>query len=510
MVQRCSRYLRERGCSVRHTLVLIGALLICFCVDGCAYNVGILISYWSSYFSRDNFIFSWVGCIQMFFYYSLGPITGFLINKFGVTSIAITGAIMSAIGHFVSGMFGNLVVLFVFFGVIAGAGYGLLYLAAIISVTTSYDGLRPIAIGIMACGSGIGASVHSLIYPLIEKEVTWKGLCISTAGLMLQACVFGCLIGLTLPKKPPQPLQKSGQLVLRRSTSIFNEDHKLGILGSGYLGCQNEPGPSNKVPKSLADIKYSLQAPKLQHVLGSLGSFTYLVEVEKIAQDYGLFGKGLPLYKNKSFLIFVVAVFVQSLGSYSPIILFFDMLISEGFETKKAATTTALIGIFSAIARLLFGTLATFRWVNKRYLLISLLIIGGIMNTTIYMFRNDTFLNCYASFIGLLQGGITVLHPLVLANLVQRERLPEAMGWEIMCLGLGLCLSTPLAASVSMKLGDVRISYIVSGILMVVGGLLVFATFCTHREISEAAIKKIRRRLQSRKSTQEDENVQQS
>lgn len=98
----------------------------------------------------------------------------------------------------------------------------------------------------------------------------------------------------------------------------------------------------------------------------------------------------------------------------------------------------------------------------------------------------------------------------MLANLVQRERLPEAMGWEIMCLGLGLCLSTPLAASVSMKLGDVHISYIVSGILMVVGGLLVFATFCTHREISEAAIRKIRRRLQSRKSTQEDENFQQS
>ncbi|VDN95940.1 unnamed protein product [Rodentolepis nana] len=493
----CYSKLREKDCSVRHILVLIGSLLICFCVDGCAYNIGILISYWSSYFNRDNFILSWVGCMQMFFYYSLGPVTGFLINKFGLTPVAIAGGILSAIGHFVSGMCGNLVVLFVFFGVITGAGYGLLYLTAIIAVTTSFDDLRPIAIGIMTCGSGLGASVHSLIYPLIEKDVTWKGLCISTAGLLLQACIFGCLIGLTLPIKPLQPPQRLGRLISSTSTNIFIEDRKLGILGSGYFGYQNEPGPSHKVPKSSADIRYSLNTPKLQHVLGSLGSFTYLVEVEKIAKDYSLFGKGLPLYKNKSFIIFLAAVFLQSLGSYSPIILFFDMLISEGFEYNTASRTTALIGTFSAIARLLFGILATFRWVNKRYLLIGILVTGGMMNGTIYVFRNTVFLNFYASFIGLLQGGMTVIHPLVLADLVQRERLPEAMGWEIMCLGLGLCFSTPLAAFVSMKLGDFPMSYVVSGVLMLGGGLLVFATFCTHREISEAAMKKLRRRLQT-------------
>lgn len=96
-----------------------------------------------------------------------------------------------------------------------------------------------------------------------------------------------------------------------------------------------------------------------------------------------------------------------------------------------------------------------------------------------------------------LIGGVTVMHPLVLADLVQRERLTDAMGWEIMSAGMGYCLSTPLATLVSLQVGDVHISYIVSGVLMVVGGLLVVAAQSSHHTISEADINRLRQRLES-------------
>lgn len=400
----CPKYLLEKGCSVRHTLTLIGALLICFCVDGCTYNVGILISYWSAYFNIDTFVLSWIGAVQMFFSYCLGPLTGFLINRFGITPVAIAGSIIATIGHFISGMHGDLITLFVFFGVMTGAGYGLLYMTAIVAITTGFDELRPIAMGIMACGSGIGASVHSIVYPLIESTVTWKGLCISTAGLLLQSTVFSCLLGLALPKKPPQP--PPNQLQNNPASSFFSLDsHALGLLGSGYLNIANEPtssnGPKTNHPDSL---KTSLDTPKMQHMMGSLGSFTYLVEVEKIAQQIGLFGKGLPLHRNASFLVYLAAVFSQAMGSYSPVILFFDMLLSEGLNPKAAASTVALVGISSAVARLFFGTVATFHWVNQAFLLSGLMMTGGVTNIAVFLFHHERFLQFYACVVGLCLG----------------------------------------------------------------------------------------------------------
>ncbi|VDK31489.1 unnamed protein product [Taenia asiatica] len=495
MVQCCPKYLQEKGCSVRHVLTLIGALLICFCVDGCTYNIGILISFWSSYFNKDTFVLSWIGSIQMFFSYCLGPLTGFLINRFGITPVAITGAIIAAMGHFISGMHGGMITLYICFGALAGAGYGLLYMTAIVAITTGFDELRPIAMGIMACGSGIGASIHSIFYPLIESKVTWKGLCIATAGLLLQACVFGCLLGLALPKKPPQ--QSSSQVQHNPASSFFSLDsHALGILGSGYLSPPNEPTTSAAPMSSQLNLKATLETPKMQHIMGSLGSFTYLVEVEKIAQQIGLFGKGMPLHRNASFLVFLAAVFIQAMGSYSPVILLFDILLAEGLTPKAAASAAALVGISSAVARLAFGTVATFRWVNKTHLLAALMMTGGAINITVFFFHQERFLQFYACVIGICLGGVTVIHPLVLADLVQRERLTDAMGWEIMSAGMGYCLSTPLATLVSLQLGDIHISYIVSGVLMLLGGNLVELARWSHRTISEADINRLRRRLE--------------
>ncbi|VDD76878.1 unnamed protein product [Mesocestoides corti] len=517
--------LQNKGCSIRQMLTLLGALLICFCVDGCTYNIGIMISYWSTSLNVDTFFLSWVGSIQMLCTYGLGPLSSFLINYFGLTAVAITGAIVASLGHLITGIVGSMITLYICFGAMAGIGYGLLYMAAIIAVTTGFDELRPMAMGIMACGSGIGASVHSILYPFIESIVTWKGLSISTAGLLLHACIFGCLLGLTPPKISAQPqVTQSAQNPI---SSMFSLDFRsLGLLGSGYLNLPTNP--TNEASTSQANLKNAIVTPNMQHMMGSLGSFTYLVEIEKIVNQMGLFGKGDPLHRNTAFLVFIIAVFLQSLGSLSPVVLFFDMLLMEGMNEKSASSTVALMGIFNAVARLLFGTLATFGWVNKTFLLALFMVASGGINVGVFFFQQVQFLQLYSCVVGLCLGtsllaaivlfkyssaiflaflrqhtyineqrGVTVLHPLVLADLVQLERLTEAMGWEIMLGGLGYCLSTPLATSINLWHGNIHISYLVSGILMVLGGCFAILTHWSHRTFTEDDVNRLRRRLEA-------------
>lgn len=94
-------------------------------------------------------------------------------------------------------------------------------------------------------------------------------------------------------------------------------------------------------------------------------------------------------------------------------------------------------------------------------------------------------------------GGVTVLHPLVLAEIVQVERLTEAMGFEIMAIGMGYCLGTPLASLINDVFGNPQASYLLSGILLISGGILILIGRCTDPKLSDDDIERLRRRLEA-------------
>lgn len=409
----CPRLIPQNACSTRRLLALLGAFLICFCVDGCVLNIGMMISYWSNYFDMDNFALSWVGSIQMFGSYCLSPLAGTLIGRFGVIRVSITGAIIASAGHLITGLIGNRLSLYICFGLVGGIGYGLLYMTAIITVTTGFNELTPLAMGIMACGSGIGASVHSIIYPRIESVLTWRGLSIITAGILLQTCVFGCLMGLIMPSKAPTPSTQQNPAspplppinTQPNATLSFNsaDSHNLGFLGSGLLQLPEIMGTGN-ILASQADIKEAILSPKMQHMMGSLGSFTYLVEIEKLVQGNGLFGKGKPLRKNAGFILYLTGVFVQASGSFSTLVLLFDMLLSDGLDATTSSSIVALTGICNACARLFFGTIATIPSVSKTWLLGSLMIGGGGINLGMCFVHALPYFYMYACVCGLCLG----------------------------------------------------------------------------------------------------------
>ncbi len=401
------KFLQHEACSLRQTLSLLGALLICFCVDGCTSSIGIMISYWSTYFDVDAFVLSWISSIQVFCTYALGPLAGSLIGRFGITMVAIAGGVIAAMGHFLTGVIGNFVSLYLLFGVIVGLGYGLLYMSAIVAVTTGFNEFRPMAMGIMACGSGIGASVHSILYPMLEAQFTWRGLCILTAGVLLHTCVFGCLLGLMLPQTLPPPAAQVSPIA---SASIGSADStSLAFLGSGFIQLPENTDAGSAVDVSQSQLKTTLITPKLQHLMGSLGSFTYLVEIEKLVHQNGLFGKGRPLHKNAAFLVYIVGVTAQAIGSWSPLILLFDMLLADGLTTKAASSIVALSGVFNAFARLFFGTVSTIPCISKTWLLGIIILIGGAVNVGLYFIHVPQYFQFYACICGVCLGKYCVL-----------------------------------------------------------------------------------------------------
>lgn len=93
----------------------------------------------------------------------LGPIASALANHFGCHFVAIAGAIIAALGFFVSALMPALPVIYFTFGIVGGVGFGLIFLPAVVIVGQYFSNKRALATGIAVCGSGIGTSAFSYV-----------------------------------------------------------------------------------------------------------------------------------------------------------------------------------------------------------------------------------------------------------------------------------------------------------------------------------------------------------
>ena len=122
-----------------------------------------------------------------------GPVASGLTNKFGCRSITIVGSILAGFGLLISVWAESIVTLIFTIGVCTGAGFGLIYLPAIVSVTCYFEKKRAFATGIAVCGSGIGSAIFAPLTEQLIDTFGWRGAMIIVAGLVTNCAVFGAL-----------------------------------------------------------------------------------------------------------------------------------------------------------------------------------------------------------------------------------------------------------------------------------------------------------------------------
>ena len=79
--------------------------------------------------------------------------------RYGCRNVTVVGSVMASVGFLAAAFSNNIYLLYLFFGVIAGCGLSLCYVASIIIVAYYFDRRRSFATGISVCGSGVGESL---------------------------------------------------------------------------------------------------------------------------------------------------------------------------------------------------------------------------------------------------------------------------------------------------------------------------------------------------------------
>ncbi|KAH6940147.1 hypothetical protein HPB50_025955 [Hyalomma asiaticum] len=175
-------------------VVVFSSFMIHVIADGVTYTFGIFYLEFLKYFQESKGKTAWIASIMVGTTFCIGPVASGLTTKYGCRAVTIAGSLLATLGLVVSMVAPNVTYLFFTIGLCTGAGFGLMYLPAIVSVTTYFEKRRAFATGIAVCGSGFGTFALAPFIEWLVHVYGWQGALLCTAGMVLNCCVFGALL----------------------------------------------------------------------------------------------------------------------------------------------------------------------------------------------------------------------------------------------------------------------------------------------------------------------------
>ncbi|EFO28172.1 hypothetical protein LOAG_00305 [Loa loa] len=163
-------------------------------VDGIIYSIGkTLVEVWEQDFGTTAMQASLVQSLLAGFYFLAGPLASGLANLFGCRLVVIVGSMTTFVGFILSSIVPSLPLLYITFGIIGGIGFGLVYLPSILIVNQYFEKRRAFAMGIAVCGSGIGTTIFSQLFPFLLEvcENNWRHFLVYAAFITLLSVLCG-------------------------------------------------------------------------------------------------------------------------------------------------------------------------------------------------------------------------------------------------------------------------------------------------------------------------------
>lgn len=172
-------------------VIVFASFIIQFIGDGVPYAFGLFFveisKEFSSYGKSDV---SWIASIMIAVTHGVGPFGSILVNKFGCRNVSILGSVLATIGYSTSYYATNVPVLYVTLGIVAGTGFGLMYLPAMVILPQYFNKKRAFATGIAVCGSGLGTFAFEWIFDFVLMNLNWREGLLVGSGIIFSSVFF--------------------------------------------------------------------------------------------------------------------------------------------------------------------------------------------------------------------------------------------------------------------------------------------------------------------------------
>ncbi|ESP04784.1 hypothetical protein LOTGIDRAFT_156008 [Lottia gigantea] len=156
-------------------------------------SIGIFQVEFLQSFKESRRMISLICSLHTGFQLFVGPVASIICNTFSIRTGAMVGACMLSFGFLLSSISTTFMELLLFYGIIAGTGYGIMYTS--ISVITShyFHDRRLIACGITFATPGVGYISGPTLTQYLIDNIGWRSTMGVYSCMVAQICVLGAL-----------------------------------------------------------------------------------------------------------------------------------------------------------------------------------------------------------------------------------------------------------------------------------------------------------------------------
>ncbi|XP_063526022.1 monocarboxylate transporter 9 isoform X2 [Pongo pygmaeus] len=422
-----------------------------FLCYGSPLAVGVLYIEWLDAFGEGKGKTAWVGSLASGVGLLASPVCSLCVSSFGARPVTIFSGFMVAGGLMLSSFAPNIYFLFFSYGIVVGSSVGLFIYAALQRMLVEFYGLDgcllivgALALNILACGS--------LMRPLQSSDCH-------------------------LPKKiAPEDLPDK--------YSIYNEKGKnleenINILEKSYSSeekCRTTLANGDWKQDSLLHknptVTHTKEPETYKKKVAEQTYFCKQLAKRKWQLYKNYCGETVALFKNKVFSALFIAILLFDIGGFPPSLLMEDVARSSNVKEEEfIMPLISIIGIMTAVGKLLLGILADFKWINTLYLYVATLIIMGLALCAIPFAKSYVTLALLSGILGFLTGNWSIF-PYVTTKTVGIEKLAHAYGILMFFAGLGNSLGPPIVGWFYDWTQTYEIAFYFSGFCVLLGGFI--------------------------------------
>ncbi|KAL4217180.1 hypothetical protein ACF0H5_023633 [Mactra antiquata] len=440
-----------RDHAVESWLVVLSAFFVFLIVDGLIFSFGILLVEIVEQFQTERAPAGVVISIQFGILNFIGPLTGALVELYGCRILVIIGATISCVGFVFSYFVTNVYHLWITYGILGRLGFGLMYMPTAVCVLTNLKKHRTLGIGVAKCGSGLGTIIFNQLTRLLIQHVGLRGTILIEAGIVLHGAVFGLFLVLDTSSKDND--MSLFELASKSDQSDVDEDvlYPLPEEREGDLGDFRMDEKSLKETKKSAFENKSMKSV-FKGIFKSMFDWKLMSDVRLI--------------------LILLSSFIKYFGYGIPFNLLPDQVIENGMTKKDASWLMSTIGIANTASRIVFGWIGDLKCVNRLHLCVILLFLTGAITALSPFLTTFATKMIYVCMFGTLIGGFNVIFNVALPDIFGDKLIARTNGLVMFTCGIAGCVSTPIGGFMFDYTGNYTLSFIFSGAVFIISGLL--------------------------------------
>jgi len=409
-------------------VIAAGSALCHFLVVGLGRSFGLFYLVLLDMFGQSAGLTSLVVAIFNTMRQCLGPVAGYLVDRYTVRAVVIVGGVIMLIGCTISAFATSILYLYFSFGILTGIGASFIFAPSYIIVGQYFDKKKGKAMGLATLGSGLGTVALAPIIRLLLNQYSFFGAMLIMGALQLNNCVAGCLF---------------------RPNPQWNFRMKVSIKKPIYL-----PPAEREMDKITSPLSEQSEN----------GLITKMPEKTDCCSGY------FNILKNVTFLLYGIEIVAMSVHIQTFLTFLPGIAMEMGVDEGRAALLLSIVGVADMAGRFFWGFIFDLKSVRNRRRLLHACIglpMGGL--AIVFGLQQG-----YVGFVlftviwGLFEGGFHAQRATIVSEFVGPEHMSSTVGFVIAFQGIGNLLGPPVAGALRDVSGSYNVAYFFCGAVLIV------------------------------------------